>query len=267
MLFEDKIYDFQLNEIINVVVLSPNENWKLNQLRYVDQWVLSYVINGDGLVYHMCGEDISVQKNSILFFPEKFERSATCNSDAGKSGIVVLKFRIQVVNEITNEIFQTIPNYIENVPMSMAKMFQEISKTWSQKRPGYAIKCKGLLYELLYELLNQSYLLVERHQYEDQLHHVMKAIENDMSRHYTVKELADMAMLSPSYFQLIFKQFTGYSPNQYQNFIRISHARDLILSEHYTVGEVASLVGFADTSYFCRLFKKIIGVTPTQVVK
>ncbi|WP_317855419.1 AraC family transcriptional regulator [Chakrabartyella piscis] len=267
MLFEDKIYDFQLNEIINIVELSPNTNWKLNHLRYTDQWVLSYVINGDGLVYHMNEQDISVQKNSMLFFPEEFERSAICSANEGSTRIIVLKFRLQMANEVTNEIFQTIPNYIENVPLSIAKMFQEISKTWSQKRPGYAIKCKGLVYELLYELLNQSYLIVERHQYEHQLYHVMQAIETDISKHYTVKELADMAMLSPSYFQLIFKQFTGYSPNQYQNFIRMSYARDLILSEHYSIGEVANLVGFSDTSYFCRLFKKIIGVTPTQVVK
>ena len=129
------------------------------------------------------------------------------------------------------------------------------------------IRCKGLLYELLYDLLKQSDLMKSRRQYDNRLRKVMEAIESSNSPHYTVQELASLCDLSPSYFQNIFKQYTGYSPNQYQNYIKMSRARDLLLSGHYTVSEVSALLGYIDAGYFTRTFKKVIGVTPKQVVK
>ncbi len=266
MHFERSGYDVYVDDILNVVNLSADRKWRLNNLSYADQWVLSYTVSGGSVVYQMNDETVHVKKNSILFFPVNFERSAICNSDE-TARFIVIKFRMRTANRQTDEILNSIPNHIISTSTSMQKMFEMIGDIWNRKRPGYVIRCKGLVYNLLYELLDQSVLMEERHQLESKLHPTMEVIESNVDRNYTVQELANLTRLSPSYFQNIFKQYTGYTPNQYQNYIKVGRARDLLLSGHYTVSEVAAMLGYNDTSYFCRIFKKVIGVTPTQVVK
>ena len=81
MQFEQSGYDFYIDDILNVVDLSADRRWKLNNLSYPNQWVLSYTVNGDSIVYQMNDTTVPVKKNSILFFPVNFQRSAICDSD------------------------------------------------------------------------------------------------------------------------------------------------------------------------------------------
>jgi hypothetical protein len=67
----------------------------------------------------------------------------------------------------------------------------------------------------------------------------------------TCKYCRSLALL----LQDIFKQFTGFSPVQYQNFIKMHHAYDLLTCEHYTISKCRP-VGINDEFYFSRLFSR-----------
>lgn len=66
-----------------------------------------------------------------------------------------------------------------------------------------------------------------------------------------------------SYLSKIFKQYTGKSPSQYLLKIRMERARNL-LREPLTIEQVASSVGFPDSLYFSKQFRKWYGCSPTQ---
>ena len=53
----------------------------------------------------------------------------------------------------------------------------------------------------------------------------------------------------------------------YLNKIRIGKAKSMLLNTARTITEVGSEVGYTDQSYFCRVFKKIVGVTPGRYRK
>ncbi len=265
MLYEQELYDFNIEDIVNVVTFEADREWKLNNLVYPDQWIIGYVMAGE-LFYHMVDQTVRVEKGSMLFFPKQFCRSANSNPFI-KAKTIAIKFKLEEKSEKASKLLRSIPNYFPQTMPSMVKLIYDITDTWSKKRPGYTIRCKGLLYLLMYQLLNQSDHMVERNQYERQLSGILEMIENNIVRCFTVTELADAAKLSPSYFRNIFKQYTGYSPIQYQHFLKMMHARDLLLSEHYNVSEVAAMVGISDESYFSRLFKKVMGVTPSQAAR
>ncbi len=54
------------------------------------------------------------------------------------------------------------------------------------------------------------------------------------------------------------------TPKQYIMSIRMGNAQALLESNHYTIQEIASFVGYDDAPYFGRLFKREVGMTPSQ---
>jgi YesN/AraC family two-component response regulator len=66
------------------------------------------------------------------------------------------------------------------------------------------------------------------------------------------------------YLNRCFKKMTGHTIFAYINLIRINKAKELILTTHMHFGEIGYLVGIENPYYFSRLFKKIVGITPTD---
>ena len=52
--------------------------------------------------------------------------------------------------------------------------------------------------------------------------------------------------------------------NNYLNTIRIDKSRILLSSDRLTIAEISGLVGFADQSYFNKVFRRLTGTTPKQ---
>jgi len=79
--------------------------------------------------------------------------------------------------------------------------------------------------------------------------------------------LADICNLSRSHFLYLFKEFVGTTPHQYLLSIRIEQAKRLLSDSTFSVSDISSMVGFEDSFYFSRIFKKITGVTPREYRK
>ena len=60
------------------------------------------------------------------------------------------------------------------------------------------------------------------------------------------------------------KKYYGVSPANYVNIIRLAKAENLLLFSEKTVIEIAFLVGFKDSAYFSKLFKKHYGASPQK---
>ncbi len=87
-----------------------------------------------------------------------------------------------------------------------------------------------------------------------------------MELHYyekiTLEELAQMVYLSPTYLSRIFKEETGVLFSTYLNQVRINKAKLLLRHDDLRLTDIAMAVGFEDQSYFTKVFKRLVGVTP-----
>ncbi|PQP90970.1 hypothetical protein CPT76_03565 [Paenibacillus sp. AR247] len=80
----------------------------------------------------------------------------------------------------------------------------------------------------------------------------------------TLKQLAAQARVSVPHFTQRFKEATGYSPIDYYLRLKIQLAcRHLDLTQQ-SVKEISHRLGFQDPYYFSRLFKKIMGKSPSE---
>lgn len=85
--------------------------------------------------------------------------------------------------------------------------------------------------------------------------------QEHLEREVTVQELAVIAGLSRHHFTRRFTLVFGKPPKEYHTQLRIHYAAQLLRAKH-SVKEVTSLCGFSDTAYFCRVFRRCVGISP-----
>lgn len=60
-----------------------------------------------------------------------------------------------------------------------------------------------------------------------------------------------------------FRKATGEAPLEYLQKMRIEKAKQLLLGSNQTLEEITTAVGYVDLSSFRRLFRQIVGMSPT----
>gem|GEM_PF-1040678 len=98
----------------------------------------------------------------------------------------------------------------------------------------------------------------------DRVDRTLEVIHRNPSMHASIPELAAHANMSRSYFVAQFHKRTGTSPRNYINRLRIVKACELLQSGSGKVESIAQALGFSDPFYFCRVFKQIVGRTPSE---
>lgn len=78
-------------------------------------------------------------------------------------------------------------------------------------------------------------------------------------------EVADAVSLSKYHLCREFNHLYGISPGKYLANLRLQKSCALLLqNRQHTIAEIASMVGFSNDNYFCKVFRKAFGTTPTQ---
>src|SRR5712671_4523764 len=96
-----------------------------------------------------------------------------------------------------------------------------------------------------------------------QLRRIKEFVDVHISKGIGISELANLVGLSQFHFIRAFKHSVGLSPYQYVLSERISVAKEMLSKRDLSIAEVALAVGFSDASQLNRVFRKLIGVTPT----
>lgn len=92
----------------------------------------------------------------------------------------------------------------------------------------------------------------------------MEYIERNYSEDLSLETLAETFYFNPSYFSTLFKNYTRVNFSQYLLNLRMKKGKELLEKTDYKVYEVAARIGYKDSKYFNRVFKKEFGVTPDE---
>jgi len=91
-----------------------------------------------------------------------------------------------------------------------------------------------------------------------------KYIEEHHTEDISLGEVAKSVHTSLYYFCKIFKKHTGLHFTEYVSRIRLEKAKNLLLNPNLRISEIAYEVGFQSLTHFNRVFKKIVGQSPTE---
>ncbi|GAB2565023.1 AraC family transcriptional regulator [Gracilibacillus alcaliphilus] len=147
--------------------------------------------------------------------------------------------------------------------LHVEELFMKIVREYRFEEQGYMVVLKGLLTQLLTIILRHQiqgkYTSADRRKIAPAL----EMIRKQPQKNWTMDELASLCGYHPTYFASIFKKATGHTPKHYLILERISKAKRLLI-ETETVDEVAYQLGYTSVHYFCRNFKFVTGLTPTE---
>ncbi len=255
--------DVQVKNLYFVLERPANPRWVLNPKQNKDWYALSYVVSGS-VQYRFGGETVCAKKGNVVFI--KTDQLYSAKSDPEDPWhFFSVAFSLEYMDEDSKKLLHSLPNVFTSSDSSrMAENFAELHRIWSAKGPGYLMKGRSLILDILYILLSDESRRQKASTHYAKIARVVDMMRANCERSYSLAELCAMTGLSPSYFRQLFKEMTGMSAIQFQNQQKIQRAKDLILSQNCNVTEAAQAVGFSDIYYFSRMFRKLTGQNPSE---
>lgn len=217
---------------------------------------LALNVSGNKIYRFKSGETVNVGSYDIIYLPinSDYAVETPINGDC-------FAVNFDIDESIS---FKPFSLHIKNSSLFL-ELFREAEKTFTAKRDGFEIKCKSLLYSIIYQMIserNSAYadtgtkkIILPAIEY---IH--AEYAENDIS----VEQLAEMCGITPAYFRRIFLKCFGVSPIKYINNLKISRAKELLSQSECSIETAAEMSGFNNICYFCRYFKKATGKTPGE---
>lgn len=93
---------------------------------------------------------------------------------------------------------------------------------------------------------------------------IVRYVRERQGQNVDMGELSGYSGLSANYLNVIFKDVTGKTVMSFLNESRISRAKELLETSSMRIKEIAELLGYYDQYHFCKVFKKMTGISPTQ---
>ena len=162
-----------------------------------------------------------------------------------------------------------------HIPIFMfTQAFQAINRIIGEmvkQAPGFRMVVRNGLVDFLVLLgrispqdqLPRSQTLIESEQH-NAVYRAIYCIEQNLTRKFTLSELAREARMSEAHFCRRFKAITGLSPWDYLITRRLEKAKELLTTTDWPILEIALECGFCDSSYLTRLFRRYEKSTPTR---
>jgi AraC-like DNA-binding protein len=147
--------------------------------------------------------------------------------------------------------------------LALGGLFIQLHHELTHREAGWETRANYLLCDML--LLAARRLArppAQDRNVPDNLRRIMREIDSDLPRPWTVEELTRAAGLGVTAFIRQFKQATGLTPRRYIIDRRVARARELLASSRLTITDIALELGFSSSQHFANTFRKHLGAPP-----
>lgn len=162
-------------------------------------------------------------------------------------------------------------NIVGDIQAQVEDILEEMLREYVNENRYYDILLKGDLLRLLALVVREYKREGQNNENGEIFEKYREAIRNSMNyirEHYNqelrLDEICKHSMMSKTYFCYIFKHLTGKTFSAYLTDLRMQKAMELLLDTKMSITEISYQVGFNDVTHFCRMFKKIVGVSPKR---
>lgn len=258
-------FDVWVQTILTVLEFDRDPNWCVSPSAYEPTgYLLTYCYTGHA-AYTLHGETFDMKSGDLLFLRRNESRAGHADPN-DPCGLIVVCFELECLQPEDQQFLQAMLGK-RHLNWDAYPLFKEMSLAWMSRRTGYLFRIRNLISRIVLELLSQHQSALISSEKFSVIDQAVSLLERNLQRTFSPAELAEKCHFSEGYFRQQFKKYTGMSVMNYQNFLRVNRAKEYLVYGNYNVSQTAQILGFGNPYYFCRVFKKWTGQSPTEYKK
>ncbi|WP_042462352.1 AraC family transcriptional regulator [Neobacillus dielmonensis] len=230
----------------------------------IDTYILIYCSDGEGWVDINHTKHFTLKSNTLIVIPEGTPHRYGADEEKPWS-IYWFHLKGSQVKELL-ECFGFESGPIQ-LPISgfvkFIELFNHCFDTLSEK-PFSLNHHIHVSQSIKYLLSSIGLLFTKQNNNDRNFENVINYMNDQMDRSMNLQELAKYTGLSKPHLIHLFKDETGYTPIDYFLRMKINRSCQMLDLTELTVKQIALSVGIKDPYYFSRIFKKVIGYSPTE---
>lgn len=237
------------------------------------EFELSVFIDGEG-IYSVRGREYHFKPMDVFLFGSNEEHCIT--SIDKEINLLNIQFEPRILWEGSENIEllklfsarnEQFVNRFDSSDTILTTLILSLENELKNKDIGYKIQAKYLLFSVLIHIMRNYPYTQKDTSFSDskatkQLKNAMRYIDNNLGNHLTLKDIADTACMTQTYFSSVFKKFNSISPWEYITIKRVEMAINLLKTSDMSKLEIAEQCGFSSSSNFYKSFLKITGKHP-----
>lgn len=224
--------------------------------------------------FFVSGREIIGNSRSIVLFSRHEDHALSIRSEQYERYVLQID---PLVSSIESRFFSLLSNRPADFQNSIdvSSDYAEFERLFCRIIDEYQ-KQEPLVDDMLQLLIQELLILIFRklpmaNTYDGQnakiIYNIQQKLESDPSQACTLESLAKEFNISTSSLSHLFKEITGLSVMRYLQSCRMASAKSYLANSSLSVGEIVEKCGFSDNSNFCRLFKKVNGLSPMEFRK
>ncbi|OQA86055.1 MAG: HTH-type transcriptional activator Btr [Lentisphaerae bacterium ADurb.Bin242] len=240
------------------------------ELVFTDRGYIRYTVDG-----RTVNPDYD-RRRIFLAPPGLAHRRIVLTSD---SCLTLLQFSLVPENEEGTVSLERLKREImeKSCSLPMTSYLKSLADSWyemtEQRPPLWTERTENRLKEFLLAIFAENFAgLFSRNSLKKRLYihgvrqeQIVQAIEAALDTNLDMAGYSSLIGLSGRHISRLLKQSTGMSMNRYVRSRRIRLAREMLETQNMSVKDVAAALGFQDVSYFCKVFRESIGITPGKL--
>ena len=258
-------------ELLYAGTLYDNPNWM--ETEHSHKFVeIILLINGEGTVYAN-DKYYYVKKGDVIIYNEGVRHHETSTEGQPFEAYFMAADKIRLENLPPNVLTSDNMPFIFPTEESFDKigqLFKEIVDEASERKEFYydiSNDYARIVIMELFRLMSRFCVPPELQKSNPVIDRAKKFIHNNFTADISLSEVAKHCYVSKCYISHLFKDIMSTTVNDYITGLRMEEAKFRLAEENTPVNSIARYVGYDDPNYFCRCFKRIEKMTPSEFRK
>ena len=232
-----------------------------------DFYQLMYVAKGDATLY-LDGKACPLPTGSCAVIPPEYLHEIPAEEH---SLLETLELKFILIDPDISALLKDSGPLISHASVFADKAIRYIVCNWPRRDPAIMSFMDSFLCSLLLSIYLEREMAegnvsayIETDSYSPKVRQVIHCVEQNLTEPFRLDELAQKTGLNKRYLCTLFRKETGLTISQYLDHIRIRQAATDLYYHDVPISIIGQRVGFASHSSFSRMFKRLVGISPSE---